>query len=346
MDKKYRLATWVREVDRAYVHRRTFLKGVAFTVAASAYGQATDVQGDDQRELPSFLIVDTHQHLWDLGWQKLPWLENAPAVLRKNYLPVDYQQAVEGCNVQAIYMEVDVAEEQLQREAEHVVQLIRNHVGLTRAAVVGARPAAAMFGEYLARIRRMPEVKGVRQVLHVASTPPGFCLSKEFQRGIRKLGEAGLSFELCMRPGELEDAVRLVSECSETQFVLDHCGNADPMAFSKKPARQPEHDADAWRRAIERLAARANVICKISGIVARVGAEWGPDDLAPIVLHCWDCFGPDRVVFGGDWPVCLLGAPLRSWIAALHAITRSRPEEHQRKLWSENARRFYRLSGG
>ena len=93
-----------------------------------------------------------------------------------------------------------------------------------------------------------------------------------------------------------------------------------PRRFSKRAIRgwqtsKLDHDADAWRRDMERLAAQKNVICKISGIVARVPKQWSADDLAPIVNHCLDTFGPERVVFGSDWPVCLNGAPLRDWVA-------------------------------
>ncbi len=324
--------------------RRQFIKKVAFTVAVASWNRASAQLDQSSSELPNQLIIDTHQHLWDLSWQKLRWLDNAPRVLRRNYLSEDYQAAIAPCQVQAIYMEVDVAHEQLDAETEHVVRLIRGRSGLTCAAVVGARPAAEDFEQYLGRLKTYPELKGVRQVLHVASTPPGYCLSPEFRRGVQKMGAAGLSFELCMRPTELGDAEQLVKACPDTQFVLDHCGNADPMAFAKAPSRQPEHPPRAWQVAVERLAKAPNLICKISGIVARVGQPWSAEDLAPIINHCWDCFGPDRVVFGSDWPVCLVGAPLIEWIRALHQIARGRPEEHQRKLWSENARRFYRLS--
>lgn len=320
--------------------RRAFCKLVGGMIISAMVSRQSN---GENSQLPQMLIIDTHQHLWDLSWQKLPWLEGSPQVLRRSYVMSDYLKAIEGCTVQAIYMEVDVAEEQLKAEAEHLVGLIRSGTTPTKAAVIGARPADDNFAEYLAGFAKVPEIKGVRQVLHVPSTPAGYCLSRGFIRGVQQLAKVNWSFDLCMRPGELQDAVRLVKECPDTRFILDHCGNADPTAFRKSTER-PSHDPLAWRRAIEALAKQPNVICKVSGIVARAPKGWTADDLAPIVEHCWDCFGPDRVVFGGDWPVCLLGSTLREWIAALHQIARSRPEEHQRKLWYENARRFYGLA--
>jgi predicted TIM-barrel fold metal-dependent hydrolase len=191
-------------------------------------------------------------------------------------------------------------------------------------------------------LKKSPEVKGVRQVLHGGATPAGYCLQEDFVRGIRLLGERDLSFDLCLRPGELLDGAKLAELCPETRFIVDHCGNADPKAFVKA-VKEPTHDPDAWRRAMETLAKRPNTICKISGVVARAPEGWTADDLAPIVNHCLDTFGPDRVVFGSDWPVCLLGAKLRQWVDALREIVASRPAEHQQKLWRDNAVQRYGL---
>jgi L-fuconolactonase len=94
---------------------------------------------------------------------------------------------------------------------------------------------------------------------------------------------------------------------------------------------------------MDQLAARPNVICKISGIIARVPQPWSAEDLAPIVNHCLDAFGLERVIFGSDWPVCLTGAPLREWVAALRQIIAARPADQQRKLLHDNAVRFYGL---
>jgi predicted TIM-barrel fold metal-dependent hydrolase len=291
------------------------------------------------------MMIDTHQHLWDLSKFQLPWLEGAPEVLRRSYRTQEYREATRGLNIQAVYMEVDVDPAQHPQEVEHVAELSRSGEHPTIAAVVGGRPASAEFARYLARLKKHPEVKGVRQVLHGDSTGPGYCLQKEFIRGVQQLGENGLSFDLCMRPGELLDGVQLAEQCPGTRFIVDHCGNADPTAFAKNAAG-PTHDPDAWRRAMEKLADRPNTICKISGIVARAPKGWTPGDLAPIVNHCLDAFGPDRVVFGSDWPVCLLGAALRDWVDALTTIVADRPAEERDKLWRDNAVKHYSLGIG
>ena len=164
-------------------------------------------------------------------------------------------------------------------------------------------------------------------------------------RGVRLLGEAGKSFDLCMRAPELMDGAKLTGECPGTRFILDHCGNPDLKCFRAQRAGEvaPTHTADVWKRSIDALARRTNVICKISGVAAGLPPEGGTEDLAPAVNHCLDAFGPDRVVFGGDWPVCLLGAPYQKWVRMLGEIVASRPHTHQRQLWSRNALRLYGL---
>jgi L-fuconolactonase len=110
------------------------------------------------------------------------------------------------------------------------------------------------------------------------------------------------------------------------------------------PGRAPAHDAAAWRRDIAALAKRPNVVCKISGIVARAPEHWRTDQLAPIVDHCLDAFGPTASSSAATGPLCLTRATLRQWVdTTLTQIIAPRPAADRRKLWAENARRVYRL---
>ncbi|REJ88148.1 MAG: amidohydrolase [Planctomycetota bacterium] len=324
--------------------RREFVQwagGAAAVPVLGAIGHAAEQRGEDM------LIIDTHQHLWDLEKYQPPWLESAPEILNHKYGTAEYLDATSGHNVKCVYMEVDVAAEDKVAEAEHVVSLCKNSEAPTIAAVIGGRPDSHGFKRYINGLMPSPYIKGVRQVLHNDDIPPQTCLKEEFVDGVQFLGEQGLSFDLCMRPGELRDGLKLTELCPDTRFIVDHCGNADPKAFGRlrDGAEEAWHDADEWKRDMQSLADRPNVICKISGIVARAPEDWTADDLAPIVNHCLDAFGPKRVVFGGDWPVCLLGAPLKNWIGALSEIIAERPEAEQRLLWSENAIREYSLEG-
>ena len=333
--------------------RRQFLtQSAAGATAAWAAGFAPALLAADEPAVKSDQtpIIDCHQHLWDLTKFKLPWLSPG-GPLTRSFVTKDYLAAIEGTGIRhAVYMEVDVDPAQQQAEIDHLTEICKSGQAPTIAAVVSGRPAAEDFPAYIGQFKANPYVKGIRQVLHGGQTPAGYCLQEAFVRGIRRLGEAGLSFDLCMRPGELADGAKLADQCPDTRLIVDHCGNADVKAFFK--AGDPRlkdaeagHSADAWKRNMSLLAGKKNVICKISGIVARVPKEWSAEDLAPVVNHCLEAFGPNRVVFGSDWPVCLTVAPLAQWVRALREIIASRPQKEQAALLADNARAHYRLKG-
>lgn len=321
--------------------RRQFLGQSLLTVAAGSPAVAAmrTFAADPNDALP---IVDTHQHLWDLKVVQPPWLQPG-GELTRDYVTADYLEATAGLNFKkAVYMEVAVADDQLVTEAEHVIGLCASQEHPTCAAVIGGRPAEPGFKAYMDRFQGSSYVKGVRHIMR----EPKMLDAEGLVAGLRLLGDRGLCFDLCVATEMLAASARLVDACPNTRFVVDHCGNADPVAFMPKSAapREPHHDADAWRRDMEALAQRKNTICKISGIVSAMEkGKWAAEDLAPPVNHCLDCFGPDRVVFASDWPVCTRGADLREWVLALQQIVHSRPEAEQRKLFAQNAIAFYSL---
>jgi predicted TIM-barrel fold metal-dependent hydrolase len=315
------------------------------TAAAITYGVCKP-QATQAAEADLLPIIDTHQHLWDLETVRPPWLAGAAKVLAKPYATREYLAATNGLPVvKAVYMEVDVDPQDQLNEAHHVIGLCKNDHP-TVAAVIGGRPNSDHFAAYIKQFANNSDVKGVRQVLHGPTTPAGFCLRSQFGKSMKLLGELSKSFDICIRPAELGDALTLVKAHPDTRFILDHCGNADPKAFlpSDKPDSEPWHDKDQWLRDITALGACDNLICKISGIVARAPEGWQPEQLAPIINHCLDSFGPDRVVFGGDWPVCLLGATYAQWVNGLKAVVSERPVEQRRKLFHDNAERIYGLT--
>ncbi|MCS7272295.1 MAG: amidohydrolase family protein [Gemmataceae bacterium] len=330
-------------------HRREFLAralgGLTVVTSAFASTQPSGQQGiaAQHKEKPMIPVVDTHQHLWDLSRFKLAWLQpDTPAgkILGHNFTPKEYEEATRGLNVvKAVYMEVDVIPEQQQAEVDYIVELCASGKTPTCAAVVSGRPASERFSDYVRQFKDHKYVKGLRQVLHVPSTPAGYCLQPAFIRGIRLLGELGLSFDLCVRPAELPDFVKLIDECPGTRFILDHCGNADLK--HTRPQREQ------WKKDMAEIAKRKHIVCKISGFLASAPkrGQWKLEDVAEIVNHTLEVFGPDRVMYGGDWPVCLLGVEkYADWLNALKEVVRDRPLEVQKKLFHDNAIKFYGLS--
>lgn len=284
-------------------------------------------------------VCDTHLHLWDLTRFELPWLKgDAVQKINRSFVMKDYLETSAGQNVtRAVYMEVNVAEAQQAAEAEYVIDLCQRGDTPLQAAVIGGSPQKAEFGAYARRFAKSPFVKGVRTVLHDADRPQGMCLQKQFVDNIRLLGELGLRYDLCMRPGELRDGARLAAQVPQTRFVLDHCGN---LSVQNTDAAL----RTAWERGVRELAALPNVVCKISGIIVTADpAKWQPADLASNINFCLDTFGEDRVMFAGDWPVCTLTAPFGGWLGALRTIVADRPEAFRRKLFHDNAVQFYGL---
>jgi len=337
-------------------NRRQFLRHSARTALAApaagtiGLGTAHAQQPKEPAMADALRIVDTHQHLWDLSKLRLSWLKRSGA-LNRSYVMKDYLEATAGLNVvKAVYMEVDVDDGCQVAEAEYVLDICRRGDAPTCAAVIGGRPGSPGFREYITRYKGNSFIKGVRQVLFAWKEGSPFFLDKTYVDSVRLLGELGMSFDICVAAPGLADAARLVDLCPDTRFILDHCGNADVKQFypaekypSPEKAEEARRFADRWRRDIAEMAKRKNVICKISGIVASVPPQWRADDLAPVINHCLDSFGPDRVVFGGDWPVCTKGATYRQWVEALRQVIRPRSQSQQRKLLAENAVKFYGL---
>jgi len=285
---------------------------------------------------PAQAIVDTHQHLWDLDQFSLPWTKDEKK-LAHSFVVADYLKATAGLNIsQTVYMEVDVEPKQQTAEARYVIDLCQRDDNPMSAAVISGRPSHDGFAAYLDQFKDNPQIKGLRQVLQGPATPPGYCLDAKFVRGIQLLGERGLSFDLCMRSSELLDADKLVAQCPHVRFIVDHCGN---MSVQEKDAEKRR----AWQNGMRHLADHDNVVCKVSGIVASAAEKWTADDLRPNIEFTLETFGPDRVMFGGDWPVCTLRATYQEWVAALEEIVKKHPATARQKLFCDNAVTFYGL---
>jgi predicted TIM-barrel fold metal-dependent hydrolase len=248
-----------------------------------------DANVDAQASLP---IVDTHEHLWDLTKFNLPWTKGNEK-LGRSFVTKDYLAATQGLHVvKSVYMEVDVDPAQQAQEAEYVIELCRRNDNPMVGAVISGRPASSDFRAYITKFKDSPFIKGVRQVLHGESNPAGFCLDKQFVKSVQLLGELGMSFDLCLRSGELADGEKLVAQCPHTRFVVDHCGNMDVQVTDAKKRQ-------VWMDGMKALAQLDNVVCKISGIIVTARPDWKADDLAPNMRFSMETFGPDRRMFAG-----------------------------------------------
>jgi predicted TIM-barrel fold metal-dependent hydrolase len=245
----------------------------------------------------------------------------------------DYLAATRGLEiVKSVHVEADVDEDFMLQETLHVLSLARHNDNPIAGVVAAARPEYDNFREYIEQIVTSPNLKGVRRLLHTA--PDELSTTTTFVENVKSLEGYGLSFDLCALARQLPQAIKLVKQCPNVSFILDHCGNPDIK----------NRDYEAWRERIEEIASFPNVVCKVSGIVVNTEIEnWTVEDLRLAVEHVIASFGWDRVMFGSDWPVCTLAASFKQWVLALVFLTKDASRENQRKLFYENAMRVYRL---
>jgi predicted TIM-barrel fold metal-dependent hydrolase len=278
-------------------------------------------------------LLDTHQHLVYAGRWPYSWTAGIPALAAKSFTYDDYLRAIEGAGIAAaIFMETSPDDPRWREETRHVAQLAAAPDSLIAGMIVNCRPEDEGFENYLDSLDGFPVV-GLRRVLHVM--PDEVSQQPRFVRNVRLLAARGWTFDICMLQRQLPLAAELARACPDVQFVLDHCGVPDIAGVTL---------AD-WRQKIAAVAALPNVACKVSGIMAycRPG-EATAAAIRPYVEHCLDVFGWDRVVWGSDWPVCLINVSLTRWAEIIRELIAAESDENQRKLCYSNAIRIFRLS--
>lgn len=278
------------------------------------------------------MIIDTHLHLIDQSALRYPWLADVPA-LNRDFSYEEYALQARRAGIEAVlHMEVDVHPSDIEAETGRVKRLSQQEGSLLKGAIASCRPEEPGFPEYLEWVRAEPFVKGFRRVLHVV--PDDLSESGLFRDNIKRLAGTGLTFDLCVLPRQMKQAIALADLAPDVNFVLDHCGVPDIKGDDEHP----------WREQIAELARRPNVTAKISGVVAYADADdWTVETLRPYVQHTIESFGWDRVVWGSDWPVCTLGGGLAVWVAATHALLAGASPQERTKLLSGNAKKLWRL---
>lgn len=283
--------------------------------------------------MPNFPIVDTHLHIWDLDRLRYPWLANVPP-LNKNHLIGDYRRACGPVAVaKMVFLQCECDAAQFQQEADWVTEVAQSDSRI-RGIVPWAPLEKGVAAEAeLAHLAANPLIKGIRRIIQFEPDQE-FCLRPDFVCGVQLLPAYGLSFDLCINHTQLANTIKLVRQCEEVSFVLDHIGKPDIKAGRLDP----------WRAELKELAALPNVHCKLSGLVTEADhAKWTPADLQPYIDHVIACFGFDRVMFGGDWPVSTQASDYPRWVDTLDAALRGVSTADLRKLYVTNAEAFYRV---
>jgi L-fuconolactonase len=283
------------------------------------------------------VIVDAHVHFWDPAALRYPWLHEIPS-LDQALLPADYRRATGEMPIsRIIFIEANCRPAEAQREAAWVERLAEAEpriAGIVAFADVaqGLGPGGSGLGRALDALARSPRLKGIRQ--NIQGNAAGFCLRQAFVDGVREVGRRSLTFDLCATHDQLGDVVQLVRQCSDTRFVLDHCG---------KPAIRDQRP-EQWRQDIVALAAHENISCKLSGLLTEAGPEgWSDDDLLPYAECVVESFGAERVMYGSDWPVLTLAGSYCDWYGFTERFTAAWSAAERSGFYGDNASRVYSL---
>lgn len=283
--------------------------------------------------MPNFPIVDTHLHIWDLKRLRYPWLPNVPK-LNRDHLIAEYRQACGPVQVaKMVFLQCEADFALFQEEADWVTEVARIDPrirGIVPWAPLEKGDAAEAD---LARLASNPLIKGIRRIIQFEADQE-FCLKPGFVRGVQLLPRHGLSFDICISHTQLANTLKLVKQCPNVKFILDHIAKPDIKSGLLHP----------WRAELRELAKFPNVWCKLSGLANEADMEkWTAADLQPYIEHVIDCFGFDRTIFGGDWPVATLATDYPRWVNTVDNALKGASPDELHKLYVRNAEAFYRV---
>ena len=255
-------------------------------------------------------LLDTHQHLVYREKASYGWTKDIPPLAEGNFTLDDYKTLTEGLGIGGtLFMETGVDDPDYQQETRFVKSLADNSDNGMIGLISSIRPESdEAFETWLEETIEMGVV-GYRRILHVM--PDDTSQSDIFRNNVRKIGVSGKTFDICFLPGQLPVAFELAKACENTKLILNHCGVPDIAGDGLDP----------WRQDIKALAQIPNVICKLSGLMAYCAPGTSSlETIEPYVDHVLNCFGPNRMVWGSDWPVVNLAKGLPEWIAVTRKI--------------------------
>lgn len=273
--------------------------------------------------------IDAHQHFWRYSSQEYGWIDSQMAVLKKDFLPANLAPLLDAAGIEGT---VAVQARQTLAETGWLLELA-GQSPLIKGVVGWVELRSPNLAEQLQKFSRRPKFKGVR---HVVQDEPDdrFMLGSDFVRGIGLLAEFDLTYDILIYPKHLPVACQLVDKFPRQPFVLDHI--AKPLI--KNNILTP------WEADIRRLAEFPNVYCKVSGMVTEANwQQWQPADFWPYLDVVFEAFGPQRLMFGSDWPVCALAGSYAQVVSLLADYTRRLSAAEQAAVWGQTAQRFYGL---
>lgn len=272
--------------------------------------------------------IDAHQHFWHYDPVRDAWITDQMSVIRRDFLPNELEAS---CRENGIDGTVAVQADQSERETDFLLGLAERHP-LIRGVVGWVDLRAPDLSQRLEHYRTFPRFRGVRHVAQAEADD--FLTRDDVAHGIGRLREFGLTYDVLVYAHQLPSVLALVERLPDQSFVVDH--------VAKPQIRDGE--MEPWATHMKALAQHRNVHCKVSGLVTEADWErWQPTDLQPYLDVVFEAFGPDRLMFGSDWPVCLLAADYKKVLELIETYAAHLSEEVRDSLFGGTATRFYGL---
>ena len=270
--------------------------------------------------------IDSHQHFWSLDRGDYDWLTKDLAPIYRDFTPVDLHPVLRANKIDGTILVQAAATE---AETEYMLSLAEKHDWIL--GVVGwvdmESPNAA---QSIARFAQNPRFVGVRPMIQDIADP-NWMLKPELAPALGALVDHGLRLDALLKPQHLTPLHRFISLYPDLRIVIDHC--AKPQI--REDAFQP------WADQIAQIAATSTTMCKLSGLVTEAKADWADQDIRPYAQHVLDCFGPERVMFGSDWPVLKLAGEYDAWVEFVQCLCAELSQFQIDSVFGGTARRFY-----
>ncbi len=274
------------------------------------------------------MIVDSHVHFWRYDRDRDGWITEAMAVLQRDFLPADFEPLARGHGIDGV---VAVQAAQSEEETRFLADLAAGHP-LIRGVVGWIDLKDPGLAGRLEAWADRPVVKGWRHI--VQAEPEGFLGRRDFRRGVATIGRRGYTYDLLIYHHQLEEAAAFVEALGDQRLMLDHCAKPDVRSDSLAP----------WEKEMRRIARHPGVHCKLSGLLTEARWRgWTEEDLRPYIDVVLDAFGPERLVFGSDWPVVLLSGDYSDWMRVVESCLAPLGAELRQAVFGANAARFYSL---
>ena len=273
-------------------------------------------------------MIDTHQHFWNYDPIRDGWITDEMKILQQDFRPEDLapildQNKIDGC--------ISVQADPSEKETEFLLALAHQH-SFVKGVVGWVDLCSDRINERLDYFSRFKPIKGFRHILQ--SAPAGFMKGKDFRYGIRQLEKYYFTYDVLIYYHQLPEAIEFVKQFPYQKFVIDH--------LAKPAIKQKEFDG--WSKGMKQLASFENVFCKISGFTAEANWKtWQPNDFTPYFDFALQYFGARRLMYGSDWPVCLIASTYQSQLSLVEDFISKLSASEKQQIMGGNAIDFYNL---